>query len=321
MDKKFKTLKESKTPEQISEMVFKAKNSRFFRKALEKRLKEAVLDGSGYCDGDDDCAVGEVYNEVILGCEPYLTREIARVFITDKPEFTIPLNTTGEAEDLTCNQDTGDTYGIGVETTTCELVKLNLEPGKRALWTRSYLEDASWDVMARQTRGVGRAIEEYIMDLIIAQYLWHVQAAGGKSTGQVACYTLGAITWAEFTAAVGTMEEADGHPDVLLVAPNLYSQLLALQQFTDASWMGSAETMKSGVVLTTFGMKVIRSSRVPAGIGFLIDSDKAGALVIRRDITVEPIERPELNQYGFVGSARIGFGMQHGCALYMLSGC
>lgn len=323
MDKRKRSLKES-LGEEFGITVAKAKATYYFRKALAQRLKEAVLDGSGYCNGDDDCCLGEVYNQVILGCEPFLTREVARVFITDKCTLVIPLNTMATAVDMTCNQDTSDAYAIAGETTTCRTIQLNKEPGIRALWTKSYVEDASWAVFERQARGAGRAIEEYILDLIIEEYIFAV-GVGGVSVGQVACYTSTAtgpaITWAEFVAAVGYHEGLDGHPNILFVAPDLYAALLALQQFTDASWMGSEETMRSGVILTTFGMKVIRSSRLPDGIGFLIDNDIAGALAIRREITIEPYERPEINQYGFVASARIGFEMMHGCGLVMLSAC
>jgi hypothetical protein len=185
--------------------------------------------------------------------------------------------------------------------------------GVNPCWKREYLEDAVWAVMEWQTREAGKAIELEMMDFIIATYL--------TDFGQSITGDHDHLDFEDFTDALAEAEGADSHPDTLLCHPKDYANLLKDPEFVSSLYVGDDSVMRSGIVKTTFGITVIRSSRMPEYMALLLEHEKAGALVLRRDVTVEPYERPECNKYGFVASVRYGFDSLSECAITLISDC
>lgn len=319
-----RTLKESvEIGDKLKEATIREKGEAFYNARLErmrgnpffqvvkrglKKLAEAEMTP---LDNSDITAYGEVYAAVIEGLSPFLSREIAQVYMTDKPAETFHYSDTPATGDVSASTEQGDASEMTPITVTA-----NRERGLTPKWNRSYLEDCSWAVLEQQVKEAGKAIEIDVMDFVISEYI-----AGAVAVPFVSSDLGGSLSWAEFCAAVGAHEAADAHPDVLLVHPTTYGELLALDQFVSSLYVGSDEAMRSGIVKTTFGLTIVRSSRMTEGLGLLIEKARAGALVIRADVSIEPFERPEVNKYGFTARIRYGFDTIVPKATYLLSNC
>jgi len=165
-------------------------------------------------------------------------------------------------------------------------------------WTREYLEDCKWDALAPQLKEAGRSIEEKMF----ADVLSAMDTACTSNT-----FTLsGTVTWANFCTGVGKLAENDFKCDIVICHPSEYMELLQLQQFIDASYMGSDDPISTGILKTTLGVTVVSSSKCTDGKMYFIDSSKWGAIGIRRDRKVEEYSYPDDNLYGIVASVRYG---------------
>lgn len=315
--KRKRTLKEAYGEEQYQQVMEKAKSAPRFMRLLKKHLKEDVTgQWAPSMDFDDDCAVSAIHDAVVEGAEPNLSRQFVSIFHTTKPSLTIPLGDTATAHDLENNEYIEDNEQECADV-NCIKIDADEEPGSTCSWTRKNLEDASWDVMARQARQAGRAIDEYVMDNILDTF--DAVAEGDLAGGAIQTFTQGAMTWAEFVNIITTVECEDFHPDYVIMNPYEYGLLLGIDQFISSLYAGSDQVVRSGIVKTTLGVTVIRSSRVRQGIIYCVDSDKVLATVIRRDLQVEPFEYPNKNKYGFTASMRIGKDMMFESALCIAS--
>lgn len=268
--------------------------------AAEKALKEAKLDAA------DISAVSKIYDEVMATCEPFLTRELALIIETDKEAEIFEVNVAATAGELTA----GAYVTTGADTAE-RTVTVNRDYGVNPNWTRQYLERATWEVMAWQVRETTKSLELELMDYMIGIYLVNFgQSVAGEHDW---------LDWDDIVDAVAEAEDADSHPDVLLCSPRDYANLLKDDQFISSLYVGDDSTMRSGKVKTTLGMTVIRSSRMPDHMALLLEKEKAGALCVRRSVTVEPYERPEIDEYGFVISHRYGFDYLSQCAVTLIS--
>lgn len=314
-----KTLKETIGDKAFTELLAKTKGNKFFE-AVERSLRKTK--GEAIFDNGDITAVGEVYAAVIEGLLPYLSREIAQTYFTEKTSLTFHYNKAYVTGDLSGNSETQPTEDKEPITVTP-----SRERGLSPAWNRSYLEDASWDVMAEEVKMAGEAIEEDVMAFIISEYL-----AGAAAVGATAIYDFaGSVTWAKVCAAIGEAESNNAHPDVAIVSPVTYADLLALDQFVSSLYAGSDEVMRTGIAKTTFGITFVRSSKMAAGnslasgsghqLGLLVEKAKAGALVIRADTSIEPYELPKTNEYGFTARIRYGFDTIVPKATHLLSNC
>lgn len=296
-----KTLKES-----IGETEFEALKAREMNfkacQVIKKLLKaEAKLDTA------DITATSNIYDQIILGCDPFLTRDLCRVVEVVEETTIFEVNARAVAGPLA-----GGVYPTTGADTTEVPITADRDYGVNAIWTRQYLERAAnFAVMSWQTIECGKAIETELMDFIIATYI--------ADNGQHVDGEHDWLDWDDvilgFTAALN----ADSKPDVCLCSPSDYANLFNDQEFVSSLYTTDNDPMRTGKVKSTLGMEFIRSSRMPDHLALLIEKNKAGALCIRRDITVEPYERPEEDEYGFVVSHRYGFDSLNACAITLIS--
>lgn len=268
-------------------------NGRFFQKCLQ----EAKLLGNVTDDGTADVATtNEILNQILMGLEGHETLEFVKQYTTDKATFSIPIGTYGTATTMS-----GGSFTNSPKTTENVDVDIDEEVGIESTWTRSHLEDATWDVLSEQNQGAGYSIKSGLItkcvDLIAA--LTTTLAGGGIVDLSTE------ITWAQFRALCKSIDVAKTGPATHAVcSPGLYWDLLGLDQFVNSLYAGSDEVMRTGIAKTTFGMTVIRCSELEADAIFVLNQKKAVGLVTRRNITVEPFEHPDDNEYGFVASTR-----------------
>ena len=286
-------------------------NSRYMREASrayaeyceknpDRELHEAIL--TGYSDdGTPAAATVQCLDQIVKGAELYTpVSEFAKIYEADKPTFLVPLGTDPEATLMSGGAFTNDPYTVTFQTVELDE---NSEYGSEITWTRAHLEDAAWQVFSEQNAAIGRALASKM-----CQITTDALSAGGTATGALACET-----WADVVAFLGEVDVAGlGPPDVFMVPVADYWKLMGVEQFTNSLYAGTDEVMRTGIAKTTLGVTVIRNSHCDEEMA--LNKEKAVALVMRRNITVEPIELPHENKYGLIASVRCKPTIMHALA-------
>lgn len=268
----------------------KAANNPFYKKALQEGLYSDVAG-----------AVGAVQGIVWKAAVPALiSRQIIKTLPTKNALEKVPRDIIGEAvEGEGPAPDTGDTADFVTITVNSEL-KI------KKTWSQSYLEDASWDVLAWQTGGCGVAIAKKEMQKVVA--LYNAIAAANLASGAELTVTSGAPTWAQIIALISAVQKEDfGDNIVVAMSATNFGGLMLLDQFIHGLYLDHSDVnLPKGVVYhETLGVTFVRSSLVTKTLA--IDVDNAALQIVRRDLTAKPYETPE--RYGVFASERIGMGI------------
>ena len=169
-------------------------------------------------------------------------------------------------------------------------------------WSESYVEDASWNVLAYQIKAVGRAIAK--LETLKIDALYEAIAAADLAGGAEVTITDGAPTWPQICDLIAQVESEDFHPTVVAMNPDEFAGLCKVTEFISALYRGNLNLTAGMGSHTSLGVDFISSSLVTSTLA--IDVNAAAALVIRRDLTTKPFEDPESNSYGVMASERIG---------------
>ena len=316
-------------------------------KNYEKALKEGepeigALKGVGDVGATPPYTVYptlEIFNAVIRGFTRYMDDTFVRKYVTDKVVFKVPLTEYTEGVSL-INPTTGQFAHTEkkIDYATVNLDNTIAEHGGKVTWTRSLLEDITFDVQAEMMEGLGHAIAVDVMRTILTELrtgaVW--EASHGKSTGDyllampyggaMTIANPSAITWKEFLDVVGIVDrgipvdnagnktdignamsfKTYGPADFCLVSPDIYWQLLNIIQMTNVLYEGSTDPVKKGVIKLALGVTIVKQSLLPQATVIALNSEKAIALVTRRQLKIEPVLFPVWNEYGFIGTIRLG---------------
>ncbi len=263
-------------------------------KNIERAIKDHLTETAAT---STDTSPQNVVTDVMQGAIPYLTREIATFYPVGKGDLNVivPILGKGVASTLT----TGDYGATGAGIITFKTITTDHDAGINLQWNRDFAERAAWDVMSPFLKEGARAVEDTIMTDMIGT-ITAIQANG--NTFAIA----GTLTWANITTGFMKLAEDDFHCDKVIMSPTLYGELLQLQQFVDASYMGSDSNIRTGVIKTQLGADFICTSKMPSTIVFFIDSTKLLGVGMKRDALVEEYEYPDTNKYGLVVSTAYG---------------
>lgn len=99
--------------------------------------------------------------------------------------------------------------------------------------------------------------------------------------------TAGLLQGRDLLAAQAQIRGENYEPDVVLMHPAQYADLLNEARFYDVSQKGDAEVNRAGQVNRIFGMSIFVSTQVPDGTVVVVDSARAAKLVMKRDLTVK----------------------------------
>jgi len=262
-------------------------------------------------------ALGAVHDVIWNAAYPrFVSRDIIKVIPTKNTLERFPKETVAyifEGE--------GPVYDTGARVETQD-VKADKEGSSKKEWTESFVEDASWDVLQWQIEAIGKALAKWETQKVIAAY----KANEGSDAGTVDVAG-NAVNWANVCDVIGLVEAQDFHPTVFVMHPKLFQDLMKLDQFVSSLYK-DRENMRKGVVNhTTLDVTFISCSLCnfsPGGAnatyGYCIDTDSAGVLLLRRDVTTKPYEDPSRNMYGVLASERIGVGILRPKAVARLRG-
>ena len=168
-------------------------------------------------------------------------------------------------------------------------------------WTRGYLESCAWDALAPQLKGAGEAVERAVFK---SAYDHLVADSGTNDSTTWANNTT--FCYAYFLAGVKALATHNYTCDVCILHPTEYFALLNDSKFIDASVIGSADPIKTGVIQTTLGVTVFMSTVATEGTAVFIDSKKALCMAVIRDKQSEEYSYPDSNLYGIVVTMKFG---------------
>lgn len=268
---------------------------------LRKTLAEArsnVLQGDVTDETDATNALGEVYNQIIMGVEEHIPLDFARIFTTNKSEIKVPIGTYGAADAIAAG-----VHAHAPKTSACVTMAIDEEWGVDVSWTRAHLEDAAWDVLSEQNQGAGYAIQLALCDLLVTAL--EAVPTANQASGDELVHTAGGMIWSEFLALASALDIAKTGPCThILVEPQDYWALLEIDQFVNSLYAGSDEVMRTGIAKTMFGITVLKCDALTANHAIAVNSRKSVGLAYRRHITIEPYQYPKTNSYGFVATVR-----------------
>ena len=276
---------------------------------------QTVGDAVGAGAGMQVYATLEIFNAVIRGFTRYMDDSFVKKYTTESVVFKVP---KVEYQEFASNISGGELPHTEkkIDYATVDLSTPESEKGAKVSWTRSLLEDVTFDVQAEMAEGLGHAIAKMMMTDILtgASGLASVSGADMPSGSVI---TIGnPIVWTDFLAVVGAVdvgiEQPDntfktyGPADYVLVSPELYWQLLNIIQMTNVLYEGSTDPVQRGAIKLALGATILKQSVLPKGTMYALNSQKAIALVTRRTLRIEPILFPVWNEYGFIGTVRYG---------------
>jgi hypothetical protein len=144
----------------------------------------------------------EIFNAVIRGYTRYMDDSFVRKYVTESVVFKIP---KVEYQELVGAISAGQLPHVEkmIDYATVDLSNPESEKGGKVAWTRSLLEDVTFDVQAEMAEGLGHAIAVCIMTDILAA-LQAISVYGMPKGDKITISN--PITWADFLAVVGAVD-------------------------------------------------------------------------------------------------------------------
>ncbi|MEM3379139.1 MAG: hypothetical protein QW674_09405 [Candidatus Bathyarchaeia archaeon] len=282
----------------VENLKQKASAHPFLKRYCEVAVKERLF-------SDTLGALGHMHDTLVQAAYPEMIgREIISVMPTTEAMERFPLDEKAIAYRYA---EGAFTRLSGKKITTVD-VYTNILAEASEVWTREFLEDATWNVMDAMTEKVGRTLGENETNRILAMYgaIANADLAGGApidNGGQ-------ALNWSGVVKLHNAVRGENWRPTVLALNEVQLHQLLNDDKFIHAQYLPSEQVdLERGVVGSVLGMKVMASTLVPNGVAYAIDTRVAAVMLLRRDITVEDWEDPRTGEFGVRATTRFGLGV------------
>jgi len=267
------------------------------------RLQELLL-------SDASQATAKVLDTVWEAAKPNLIgRELVTVIAQDAPSIKIPRAKLSKAYEVA--------EGAEIPVGTEEYDSISLTPkkyGVRPLISREMIEDAEWDVIEYQLAEAGRAMADIETEKIVTQMI--VDAGNSVAAGSAGTLA--------YNDVVNIMKEVlvDGYvPNVLAVHPSELADLLKDAAIQKAMDWGGQPVAPTGQIPTLLGMRVLVSTKIPAGTALIADNKHSGVLFVRRDLTAEDYEDPVKDLAGIAVTARWAYATLQSEAIGKVTNC
>ena len=198
-------------------------------------------------------------------------------------------------------------------------ISVDHEYGQDALFSQSYLEDVPFNVIERAIKDASELLEEAQTSAVTA--LYEAIAAGDLAGGAaISATTGGTLAWKDLVNAWTAVKKKGHTPDVAMIHPDQIADLWNDDKFIHSFYFGDKVDVARGVLGETYlGFKIVETDLCTAAQAHLIDTKKAAALIMRRDILAQPYEE-RLSQ-GVVVTQRYGLGTIRKDAVSRITGC
>jgi HK97 family phage major capsid protein len=249
----------------------------------------------------------EVYRVVLEGAEPAVCmRDAIPVIRTKTNALRYVMGSAGTYAD-----EVSEGAEIPIKTDSYSKADFTIKKiGTRPLITRELIDDGLFDVATLELKKAGKRIENKLNRDAINELI-------SNASGSQGYYNASAVGVSDVAQAIGTMKSANRTPDTLIMTPGFEAMLLRDSNLVYVNRAGTSETLRRGIVGSIFGLKVYSLSVTTAngswdgsnqsGIGaVLLDSTVAGAIAVKRDISVERYDDPIRDLEGISVTMRYG---------------
>ena len=278
--------KDAELAKVIGEGLARAEHNPWTRKAAEALMSDQASALASIHDVIVEAAIPALIGREMISVVPIQSKG-QRFFISSK-------GTAYVTAELSETWDSPETY-------TYEDIDADVIIRSGASWSRSFIEDFEWPILARQAAERGRSIGELETTRIVNLYKTvSANVTEDDGTNHVA-------NWNDVVNMWKYVKGKNRNPVVLAMPPNKIADLWKDDKFIHGFYFGNQADVKRGVLGDVYlGMRVISSTLLGTLDAFAIDLDVAAAMVLRRDVTAEPFEDPAADRYGIVASERIG---------------
>ena len=271
---------------------------------VKPKLKEMILSDQAY-------AVAEINRIVWEALQPNLIfRELVTIWHTNNPTYRFI-----RAILIPRAYDVAEAAEIPIAGEKYDYVDVTMRKiGVRPQISRELVEDAVWDVVARQLAEGGRAMAQKENELGIA--ILNTAASSSNNYQGYGCTqaaaTSGTLAYGDIVKSIGQLRGQNAFPDTLVVNPSEEASVLQDSNFINAFYFGGL--MKKALGPQEFfgqmlGFRTLTSTLQPSGTSLLLDTARACGFVIRRDVTVEHLIDPIKDLSGASFTSRINLGV------------
>lgn len=192
-------------------------------------------------------------------------------------------------------------------------ITVDCEYGYDALFSESYIEDVPFQVLSRAVADAAQLLEEQLTSDVVA--LYDAIAAADLAGGAVIeTASSGTLAWADVVKAWQTLKRTGFTGKVLAVHPFEMEDLWNDEKFIHRFYFGQKVNVEKGLLGDTYlGFNVASTDLMTEDAGgsngdcaYLIDTSKAAALLMRRDVLTQPYD--ERLAHGVITSMRYGLG-------------
>lgn len=157
--------------------------------------------------------------------------------------------------------------------------------------TQEMIEDSNFALIERQLKQAGREMANTEDTIIFNSWAdsttGFVQNADHDINSQGT--ELGII---DITNSMQQIEEQDYEPTAYVINPKQVNELRQIDTFVEADKVGDRRTFTNGFVGQIFGIGAVKSTILAADTSYVIDTNDAGMLIIRRPLTISKFTDP-----------------------------
>jgi len=190
--------------------------------------------------------------------------------------------------------------------------------GKRPMVTRELIEDAQWNVIARNTSLVMQAAKEFedkkILDTLFT---------GAASSNAISTTSSDTLTLGNIRKGIKYLANKGWRATDIIVNPDFWESMMAYawnntSNTTSTSWNES--TFNTGNMPPIFGVPVtmtplLEDSSAGKSRALILARKVCGFLTLKRDWTLEAVSNAITQQQGIVLTARFDVGVLHPSAI------
>jgi hypothetical protein len=248
---------------------------------------------------DAAAALGDMQNTVVDAAYPtQIARELLKVIPTKSVAQRFFKGKRGYVFD-----NEGHVMSTGPKVSYLD-IPVNKTYTAKQEWNQDFAEDVPWNVASWEAEKLGLDLAN--QETADAITLFNAIANGDLASGAEITITSGAPTWAQIIAGLKALWKVNRRATVVAMDPDELGGLLLLPEFINSQY--NSGDLRNGVIMhTTLGIRFISCSLITKTL--FVDTNFAGALLMRQDIMTQPWEDKANFKYGISARERAGLGI------------
>lgn len=179
------------------------------------------------------------------------------------------------------------------------------------------IDDANWDLIKRNLTALGIQAGLKEDALVVAAMANSTYGFYGGTTSSHRVTTTGTeLDIVDIVSAIVYPRTDDCNPNVMLLNPKQEGELNQIDTFVEADKVGNRTTFEKGFIGRIYGLDCIVSSSCTADRVYILETARAGVIVIRRDLSTSLFDVPERDSKGVACTFR-----EAAQVLYPEAGC